>query len=150
MLRLHADADNVFVSEGKLVVQVRRGTMTHETLDVVERHVMGLAEVSAMAMCVVFEETAVVPGPDVRKRQQGLVQKALARPGVHVGIVILETGVKGTMLRTISRTMSLGASRVATFGTIEASARWLSPVAGMPGSAIVEVVAQARNVSHGR
>lgn len=145
---LHADGDNVFVSEGPLVVQVRRGTMTHATLDVVERHVVGMTERSRpVAMLVVFEESAVVPGADVRKRQQEIVKRALARQGVHVGLVMLATGIKGTMLRAISRTMSLGVSRVATFSSLETGAAWLAPIVSLEPSAIVEVASRARVTS---
>lgn len=145
---LHADADNVFVSEGSLVVQVRKGTMTHATLDVVERHVVGMTESNRpVGMLVVFEETAVVPGADVRKRQQEIVKRSLARPGVHVAVAMLATGIKGTMLRAISRTMSLGVSRVATFSSLETGAAWLAPIVSLEPSAIVEVASRARVTS---
>jgi hypothetical protein len=142
---LHTDADNVFVSEGSLLVQVRKGTMTHATLDVVERHVGGMTESNRpVGMLVVFEEGAVVPGPDVRRRQQEMVKRALARPGLHVAVAMLATGIKGTMMRTIGRTMSLGASRVANFSSIENAAAWLAPIVGLKASAIVELATRAR------
>ncbi|MBX7191830.1 MAG: hypothetical protein K1X94_07220 [Sandaracinaceae bacterium] len=140
---LYSDADNVFVSEGSLVVQIRRGTMTHQTLDLVDKHVLDPRS-HPTALMVVFEESAVVPPADVRKRQQALVKQVLAREGVHVAIVILASGIMGTMLRTISRTMSLTVWRTSTFASIEAAARWLTPSAGLAAPTIVDTAERAR------
>lgn len=142
---LHADADNVFVSEGRLVVQVRRGTMTHPTLDAVEKHITtGAATKDIAGFLVVIEDSASVPEADVRKRQQVTVRRTLIDGGVYVAVVMLATGVRASILRAISRTMAIGFSRTATFSDIDTAARWLAPHVGVSASNVVDFVAQAR------
>lgn len=142
---LHADADNVFVSEGRLFVQVRHGTMTHETLDVVERHVAILTAKEILGVVVIMEDSAVVPDADVRKRQQTIVRRALIDRGSHVAVVMLATGVRASILRAISRTMSIGFARTSTFSDVESAARWIAPMVGMKAEHVIEVVAQTRS-----
>jgi len=141
---LHADADNVFVSEGRLVVQVRRGTMTHQTLDMVEKHMAGWTSKEIAGYLVVMEESAGVPEADVRKRQQITVRKALIDGGSYVAVIMLATGVRASILRAISRTMSIGFPRTSTFSDIEVAARWMAPLAGVSVQHVIDLVAQAR------
>lgn len=142
---LYADDSNVFAMEGRAVVQVRRGSMTHEALDAVERQLPSiLAGPAATGLLVVMEPSAVVPPADVRSRQQELVKRSLAASGMHVAIVILAEGVMGTLLRTVSRTMSIGHARTRTFGGIDESARWLAAHLGVESDTLVELAAKAR------
>ena len=141
---LHADADNVFVSEGRLVVQVRRGTMTHQTLDTVEKHIVGRTSKEIAGYVVVMEDSAGVPDADVRKRQQTTVRKTLIDGGSYVAVIMLATGVRASILRAISRTMSIGFARTSTFADVEAAARWIAPFVGVSAQHVIDLVAQAR------
>jgi hypothetical protein len=144
---LYADESNVFAMDGRAVVQVRRGSMTHEALDAVERQLPTvLAGGAATGLLVVMEPSAVVPPADVRSRQQDLVKRSLASSGMHVAIVILAEGVMGTLLRTVSRTMSIGHARTRTFGGIDESARWLGAHIGVEPGAITELATRARSL----
>ncbi len=143
---LHADDDNVFASEGRVIVQVRRGTMTHATLDVVAKHIGTPPTNQLLGFIVIIEDSASVPAADVRKRQQILVRRTLIDAGVHVAVVMLATGVRASILRAISRTMAIGFTRTATFSEIEPAARWLGPLASATPAAVVELVARARAV----
>lgn len=145
---LYVDAENVFAQQGRVLVQVRRGAMSHAALDAVEALIPAITAGSEpLGLLVVFEPSAVVPSADVRRRQQEIVRRSIASPHVHAAITILEAGVTGVLLRTVSRTMALGNPRTRTFSTLEDAATWVAEVTGSTRDAVVGLAARARALS---
>lgn len=140
-----SDDDNAFVGDGPVVVQVRRRSMTHATLDTIERFIPEVVEsATSFGFVALYEPTAEVPSKDIRERQQRLVRSALGRQGTRVGLVFLATGVSGSILRTISRTMSLGLPHMKTFASVEDVARWMGTELRLPPSSLAQLITQAR------
>lgn len=145
---LYADAANVLARQGRVLVQLRRGAMTHAALDAVEAQMPSVtAESDPIGLLVVFEPGAVVPPADVRRRQRELVRRSLRLGHVHAAIVILEEGVTGVLLRTVSRTMALGHPRTRTFATLDEAATWIAQLSGSTRDAVLGLAARVRALS---
>src|SRR5829696_5927348 len=102
---LFDDGANVIVRKGPMFVQVRRGPMTIEAIELLAAIVRSARQTDApmMGVLLVLEQSAPLPPADVRARQQALVRDLMRDGRVRAAAVIEGTGVEAMAKRSIGR-----------------------------------------------
>lgn len=141
---IYRDAGNLVGVYGSLLLQVRSGALTCETIDRILAARSRLIESgSRVAMIAVLEEGAPIPDRAVRAYQKEVLGTSTNEAGA-MAVAILGASVGATMLRTAARTNTLVRDRVRIASTVESACRWLAQHVGPSAAELREATDEAR------
>lgn len=140
--------DHGFAYVGNVLVQVRRGQLTLDLLDMVVSHGRSTRLQHGGGMCLlgVIEEQAPVPDSAVRKRQAEVAASMLADPTSRAAIVVLGQSTTASLKRAVMRLVVSGrhARQCRIFDDIEPAIGWLDAECGLDAVAVRAMIARLR------
>lgn len=128
-------------------MQVRSGDLTRGVLNNIEAHVHRvLNEIEgAWGYIAILEEGAVVPSPEVRRRQRSLLAECFEVADIRLAVVIAGRGVGAMLLRSVARMAMPGHRSVRVMSEASDAVRWISDHVSSPSAReLEELIARLR------
>lgn len=120
------DASNLVGTHGALLIQVRSGHLTRETIDRCLAERARLRDAGhKVPMLAILEEGTPIPSREVRAYQKQVLGADTFDDG-PMAVAILGSSPVTTLLRTAARTNTLVRDRVRITSTLEAACRFLA------------------------
>ncbi|MCB9604195.1 MAG: hypothetical protein H6721_30095 [Sandaracinus sp.] len=140
---VHRDESNVVVRDANVLVQLRWGALTAETIAAMLDALDAMRSEGAerVGVLVVLEPGAPPPPPTMRERQRQLIPELASRPWLHAAIAIPGEGVSTSLLRGL---LPRKLERVEMTSSAERACRILAPVVGSKPTVLRRLVDEAR------
>ncbi len=140
--------DHAIAVASPLLVQVRRGVMTVESLAQIERRVREVrARFTAgrrVGMVSLLEPNAAVASNEVRVRQRALIEAMMEGLDARVVVAVMGDGVSSMLQRSVVRGLLFANPRVRVAKSPEDGGAWLAPHLGVTGAQIVSAIQRVR------
>ncbi|MCB9631542.1 MAG: hypothetical protein H6721_05295 [Sandaracinus sp.] len=142
---VHRDESNVVVRDANVLVQLRWGALTDETiaamLDALDA--MRAEGAGRVGVLVVLEPGAPPPPATMRERQRQLIPELASRPWLYAAVAIPGEGVSASLLRGL---LPHKIERVEMTSSAERACRLLAPVVGSKPAVLRRLVDEARGL----
>lgn len=118
--------------DGRVMVQVRYGRLTLESLDVAAQKILPVmhAEPRAIGAIAVVNGDAGVAPPEVQARQKELIGGLLRRPNASMATVMFGDTIQATAMRAVGRVLMIGAKNIRHAKDVHEAVTWLSEKLG--------------------
>lgn len=148
---LIVEPDHVLVAAPPLIVQVRRGTMSLDVLDRIERRAREARlrftrSGGRIGFVGVLEESAAVMSEEVRVRQRAVLEGAIAGLDTRIAVLVGGSGLTATLQRTLARGLLIADRRVSVVKAADGAAAWIAPHLGVRPVEVASVVERARGL----
>lgn len=132
--------------DGRALIQVRAGAMTHAILDRCEAELFPRVAAAPRpfgALLVLNGEAQLQPA-DVRDRQKNAIGRVLDGTGTFAVNVVEGEGIHASSLRTVSRLLVMGKPRLVHRPDVKSAAAWLGEQLGLSAAVLEAAVQETR------
>lgn len=144
-------ADHVLTIAPPLLVQVRRGPMTLDVLELIEQQARTLRRRFAepkrrVAFASILEEGAPVASNEVRARQRVLIETLMEGLDARIVVAVMGDGVSSMLQRSVARGLMFAHPRVRVAKSPEDAAAWIAPHLGLACAQVVSAIQRTRDL----